>query len=203
MSETPEIPGKPVPRAKVRAATDEIIPPATGHARQITRHISTNVYFRGGWIAATYRRVTTYTNPHDAPIFARMKPTNIGHTGSWSGHWDGEVVLQTFAQTETAAIAALLESLDELQQAYDPEAREILVAMACTTEATPWPLRPLGVRGSKPRRKRVKWTTASGKKIDIYKDTWRPHADPNCTCQLCSAFRKPTTTKRKRYPRKK
>lgn len=181
-------------------ATDSLVPPAEGHTRQITRHIRTNVFTRGWWICATYTRVETYTNPHEAPIYARMRPTNIGKAGKWSGHWDGEIVIQTFARTETAALAALLESLDELQLYYDrQEARDILVAMACTTEATDWALRPLGVRGQKARAKRLTWRDENGKQVHVYPTTLRRHADPDCPCEHCTADRqsptKKTTTK--------
>jgi hypothetical protein len=182
-------------------STDSIVPRSPGFRRELTRHIHTNVFFRDGWVAATYTSTDVYPTPHDAPIFARMKPCNIGGSGPWNGMWDGEVMIQTFAKTETAALASLVESLDHLQLNYDRErVREILVALACTTEATDWELRPFGVRAAKPRRKRHQFRDENGKPTYIYPETLRRHADPDCPCLHCVRDRanmKPTKPKSK------
>ncbi len=184
-------------RARTTAVTDGIIPAAPGLFREITPRIRVAVYNKGGWLCATYTDVREYASPHDAPLYARMKPAGNGNRGAWNGAWQGEVIIQTFSKTETAALAALLDSLDELQLEYEPAARAILVALACTTEVTPWEQRPIGVRGPKPRRARTKWRDENGRRVPIYLDTYRRHADPDCPCEHCTAARAadPTTQK--------
>lgn len=183
---------RPAPDADVTGA----VPAAPGHTRQITRHIRTVRLNHGGWIMAEYRRVTTCMSPYDAPQYARMRPTNHGQAGKWSGHWDGEVVLQDFAKTEPAALATLLQSLDKMQLAYDTDqARAVLVALACAPDSAPWELRPFGLRGPKPRRHRHKYADENGIVRRVYGDTMRRHADPNCPCEHCTAARATTTKK--------
>jgi hypothetical protein len=163
------------------------IPPAPARTRQITSTIRTTIFLTD-CIAAIYENLIVYNDPNDAPIYARMRPAGCGRRGRWSRKWEGEVVLQAFERTETGAIAALLESLDQHQLPYDREAaRAVLVALACSTDNTPWEQRPLGARPHKPRRARHRWwDPALGKRINIYKDTLRMHADPNCTCRYCT-----------------
>lgn len=170
-----------------------IVPPAPAFSRQLTPRIATMQWRRGGWFSATYTDVRKYASPLDAQLFTRMWATP-GTPGKWDKHWMGENLIQAFAETETAAIASLLETLDQLQLPYEAElARVLLQALAFATPKTPWEQRAMGVRGPKPRPKTYKWRTADGKRTRIYADTLKPHRDPACQCAGCTMI--PTKTK--------
>lgn len=167
------------------------VPPATSRSRQVTESIRT-VQHLTDCVSATYRRVSEYNDPNDAFVFTRMvlarAPKGGKRAGRWPKRWKGENVIACFGLTETAALAALIEELDRFGMPYErDEARAALVALSCATASTPWELRPLGARPTnRPRRKRTKWVDqTTGHRINIYPETLKPHANPNCPCERC------------------
>jgi hypothetical protein len=163
-----------------------VVPPAWAYTRQITPRIVTLEWRRDSWFSATYTDVSKYKTPLDAQQYTRMW-ASTGTTGKWDHQWFGENVLQEFGESETAALASLLETLERLGHSYEPEAKEILLALSWATPKTPWEQRAMGVRGKKPRAQRHDWKDPlTGKTIRIYADTLRRHRDPACTCKYCT-----------------
>lgn len=188
-----------------------IVPPTTpNHTRQVTPSIRTSLFKRrtptgDHWVSAVYENPLgsiVYADPRDAPRYARILPAGQGRrTGKWNGKWDAVIRLQAVEQTETAALAALMAALDDLQVPYERElAQAILLALASATGDTPHAQRPMGARRPKPRAKRHAWTTAEGQRIAIYADTLRRHRDPRCVCQYCTIFVRNNTTTKKTEP---
>lgn len=178
-----------------------VVAPNINDTRQVTPRIRTARLKRGGWICATYTDVREYASPFESLEYVRLAPAGQGHAVRWNGRWTGETVLQAFGLTETEALANLLETLDKHQQPYEIDvARATLVALAVAGAATPWELRPMGVWPHKPRRKRTKWRDADGRRVDIYLDTLKRHADPECKCEHCtgSAMQPPPRAKKKK-----
>jgi hypothetical protein len=167
--------------------TPVVVPPVWAFSRQITPRIVTLEWRRDGWFSATYTDVSKYKSPLDAQDYTRMWATP-GTPGKWDKHWFGENLIQAWGESETAALANLLETLDRHGLSYErEEAQGILFLLACATPKTPWEQRAMGVRGKKPRAKRHDWKDPlTGKTIRIYADTLKRHRDPNCTCKYCT-----------------
>lgn len=158
------------------------IPPCDLKTRHIGAHVKTTDMLEG-FIRAEYTSKKIYKDPNEAPVFAVM-------FAEAKGRWRAEVKLQAFAKDERAALQALLEVLTEVGIAQPADAQHALLAWE-DWKSLPWTERPMGLRSFKPRRERTLWVDKDGKKVHIYKDTMRAHADPDCTCERCAAHRPP------------
>lgn len=175
------------------------IPPATTHKRQVTPTIRTSQNTGTGWVKAEYVSKTVYDSPQDAPLYARLSEQGAGRSQP-TGKWVGEIVIQTFHHSsESDALFALLEALEQLELTVEPEAMVIAIALrAAIADDRPWEEQPLGARDHKPRRKRHTWLDqTTGKRVNIYPETLRRHADPNCPCLHCIRHNARTTTKKR------
>lgn len=164
------------------------IPPATTHKRQVTPSIRTAQNTGTGWVKAEYVVRNVYDSPQDAPLYARLHEEGSGKSKA-TGKWVGEIVIQTFAHnSEVEALLALLEALQQLELTVEPDVWEIYAALASAiADDRPWEEQPLGLRSHKARRKRHCWLDhTTGKRINIYPETLRRHADPNCPCEYCT-----------------
>lgn len=125
-------------------------------------------------------------------ITPNISTSSVGTTGVTAKYSGPFGVFTAHAPDEVQALLALLEhpvlaACDSFDQLVD-----VIAALQATTPATPWEQQPIGLRGRKPKRPRYKWTITlpDGKKklMHIYKDTLRPHRDPNCACEICTAM---------------
>jgi hypothetical protein len=158
-------------------------------SRQLTEHVRTTWYQKQRLCSATAAVRVVYDSPFDTPQYMTASPDGAGARGGWTGRWVGHVTIQGWGEDEVLALRALFNTLEALHLPVDPEARAIAAALAAppaTILGTPWEQRPLGVRGPKPRRKRTKWRDENGKRVQIYLDTLKRHADPNCQCKHCN-----------------
>lgn len=140
------------------------------------------------------------TNIPPAPARRRQITHNIhtssrGTVGVMARYSGPRATITCTAHDEVLALIMLLESLSvepTLALLEFAAACDVTAALQAATPATPWEQQPLGLRGSKPKRARYKWTITlpDGKKkqVHIYKDTLRPHRDPNCKCPICTAM---------------
>lgn len=182
------------------------VEPAEGFTRRITSRIRTSSYMRSGWIKAEYIDVAEYDSPLDATMYTTFVMSGHGKDGKWNGKWTGTVTIQAPEIGEVAALASLLRMLDDLKLPYEEAvARGALVALASATETTPWQYRPIGTPGRKPRAATHRLLDReTGKRVSIYKDTLRPHRDPECKCRLCisaDAILKPNTKRSRKQGR--
>jgi hypothetical protein len=158
-----------------------LIPAATRTSRVITPEIRTQVLARsqGGGVVATYKSVQAYPNPNAAPVFARMWYERPQRGADALPTWKGEVVLQAFAPNEGEALTELLRAV-EMTGVMSATATTLLHVWAHdlkhTTLSTPWDQQPLPRTGLKPRRKRLKWRDATGRRLNIYADTLQRYA---------------------------
>ena len=137
-------------------------------------------------VKAEYIDKREYARVADAVCFARLKPSQIVVPGGWKGSYIGEIVLHTFEKNEVAALEALLEILATTGVPIEEDPRPVMLDLAGAIAAKrPWELCPMGLRGGKRRDPRTKWRDANGKRINIIIKTGKPHADPNCPCDLC------------------
>jgi hypothetical protein len=158
------------------------VPLAPGHKRLICPEIDT-VYLYAKIVRAQYASVQMYADPNDAPVFARMSYVNK------NDGWRGEVVLQTFAADEVEALQALISTLQDLYVPVPDTARLVWQYLRTPPEGAHWEQLPFGIRGEKPRPQRTKWRDNTGKRVHVYKETARRHADPDCMCVACEAVR--------------
>jgi hypothetical protein len=159
------------------------IPPCDLKTRHIGAHVKTTDMLEG-YIRAEYTSKTIYKDPNEAPVFAVM-------FAEAKGRWRAEVKLQAFAKDEQSALCSLRDVLTEVGIAVPPELLAVITSWFTGWESLPWTERPMGLRSFKPRRERTLWVDKDGKKVHIYKDTMRAHADPDCTCERCAAHRPP------------
>lgn len=164
------------------------IPPCDLKTRHIGAHVKTTDMLEG-FIRAEYTSKTIYKDPNEAPVFAVM-------FAEAKGRWRAEVKLQAFAKNEQDALVALRGVLEQVGIDWPAEPEAVLAAWgpmwSPLWQSLPWTERPMGLRSFKPRRERTLWVDKDGKKVHIYKDTMRAHADPDCTCERCAAHRPPT-----------
>jgi hypothetical protein len=183
-------------------------PTTPNHTRQVTPSIRTTLLRRrtatgDQWVMAAYDATPPLRirDPRDAPLCAtRIFPAGQGRaSGRWDQTWQVDIRLQVVEHSETAALAELIKVLDRHQVPYEREAvQAALVALASATADTPHSLQPMGARRPKPRRKRYTWLDReTGKRVNIYQDTMRMHADPRCVCRYCTIYDRPTTNETK------
>lgn len=159
------------------------IPPATTYKRQITPTIRTAHNTGNGWVKAEYVEKRTYDTPFGPPAFAQVSAERA------TGKWIATITVQGFAQDdEVTALQDLFANMHVLELAVPDDA--VLVARALASaiaDGRPWEEHPLGLRTYKPRRKRHTWLDkTTGKRVNLYPETLKRHADPACQCQWCT-----------------
>jgi hypothetical protein len=138
-----------------------------------------------GWVMAKYSTLDTRDSPYDFPLFADIHEEHVGR-GRCTGRWKGSILIPVAERSEVAALESLLNSLDQLELPYEPEARAVLHALAFPEDGAEWECLPFDSRPHKKRRKRHTWLDhTTGKRVNIYPESGKRHADPDCICAHC------------------